>query len=59
MRYEVFYTYAVDASIRVEAASEQEAMDKVEKMWSEAGDTVHTPKTLEYTDFEVLYAKKR
>jgi hypothetical protein len=42
MRYEVFYTYTVDASIRVEAASEQEAMDKVEKMWSEAA-----PKTLD------------
>lgn len=58
-RWEVFYTYTVDASIRVDAESEEEAIAKVEKQWYEAGDPVHAPKTLDYTDFEVLYAKKR
>lgn len=58
-KYEVYYTYSVDASIRVDAESEQDAMAKVERMWTEMGDPVHAPKTLDYTDFEVLYAKKR
>lgn len=58
-RWEVFYTYSVDASIRVDADNEQEAREKVERMWNELGDPVHAPKTLEYMDFEILYAKKR
>lgn len=58
-RWEVYYTYTVDASIRVDAESEEEAIAKVEKQWEEVGDPVHAPKTLDYTDFEVLYAKKR
>ncbi len=58
-RYEVFYTYSVDASVRVDAESEEEAIAKVEKLWESEGDIVVKPKTLEYTDFEVLYAKKR
>lgn len=58
-RYEVFYTYAVDASVRVEADSEEEAIDKVEQAWENGDVVVTTPKTLDYSDFEVLYAKKR
>lgn len=58
-RWEVFYTYTVDASIRVEAESEEEATEKVETMWEEGADPLYLPKTLDYTDFEVLYAKKR
>lgn len=58
-RWEVFYTYTVDASVRVDAETEQEAREKVEKLWESDGDDAVKPKTLEYTDFEVLYAKKR
>lgn len=58
-RYEVFYTYSVDASVRLEADSEEEAIEKVEKLWESDGDIAIKPKTLDYCDFEVLYAKKR
>jgi hypothetical protein len=58
-RWEVFYTYCVDASVRVDAESEQEAMDKVSEAWEKGEGEVTKPKTLDYSDFEVLYAKKR
>lgn len=58
-RWEVFYTYTVDASVRVDAESEEEAMKKVVDAWDNEDADVTKPKALEYTDFEVLYAKKR
>lgn len=58
-RYEVFYTYCVDASVRVDAESEEEAVDKVTEAWENEDIKVTKPKTLDYSDFEVLYAKKR
>jgi len=58
-RYEVFYTYTVDASVRLEADSSEDAIEQVEKMWESEGDSGIKPKTLDYSDFEVLYAKKR
>lgn len=58
-RWEVFYTYSVDASVRVEAESEDDAIEKVEKLWDSGGDAQVKPKTLDYSDFEILYAKKR
>lgn len=57
-RWEVYYTYSVDASVRVDAETEQEAREKVEAMWESDGASA-MPKTLDYTDFEILYAKKR
>lgn len=58
-RYEVFYTYCVDASVRVDANSEAEAIAIVTAGWLTGDEDVSSPKTLDYTDFEVLYAKKR
>ena len=58
-RWEVFYTYCVDASVRVDAESEYEAVQKVYEAWENESTEVTKPKTLDYSDFEVLYAKKR
>ncbi len=58
-RWEVYYTYTVDASVRVDAESEEEAMEKVNEAWNNEAAEVTKPKMLECTDFEVLYAKKR
>lgn len=58
-RWEVFYTYTVDASVRVDAESEYEAIQKVYGAWENESSELTKPKTLDYSDFEVLYAKKR
>lgn len=58
-RWEVFYAYTVDASIRVDAETKQEAIEKVTRAWEESDEELAKPKTLDYSDFEVLYVKKR
>lgn len=56
-KYEVYYTYCVDASMVVDADSPQDAEIKVEQMWSEG--KVAKEKLADVADFEILNVRRR
>jgi hypothetical protein len=56
-KFEVTYTYCVDAIMVVEADSPEAAEAEVERLWT--GEDVSKEKPLDFTDFEVLGVRKK
>lgn len=55
-KYEVFYTYCIDASTTIECDTPEEAEALVEAAWRKGDATKE--KLQDFSDFEVLNCKK-